>query len=139
MSESGELRSTLRVVRTVRRGSFVGGRISRETGGGGDPASSLATAALALAVTGAEIPLLAPILAATLALGIISQYSQPGLGAYGLSGFVLPDNVLRPWEYADKVRRLTLEKVYGSEEGNKIWTAEWNQRAIDIDLRVRMP
>lgn len=94
---------------------------------------------LALSVTAIENPLLALPLAAIVGLGAAEQYGHPEIGNYGLQAIILPDNVFRPWEYADKVRRLTLEKVYGAQEGDKIWQAEWNQRSIDIDLRTRMP
>jgi hypothetical protein len=32
-----------------------------------------------------------------------------------------------------------LQKHYGADEGDKVYTAEFSQRAIEIDLRSRSP
>ena len=69
--------------------------------------------------------------------GILSQYGQPQLG-----GYVFPaslEEFLKPALYGDHIRKLILQRIYGSAEGEKVWNAEWNQRQIDIDLRIRAP
>lgn len=130
------LRQGLRVTRVVRRTQFVGrGGGEAASGLGGGEAGSLAAGALSLIVTANEFgPEVAASMAALVAIGALSQFYQPNLGA-----LVFPDSVNRPWEYADKVRRLTLEKMYGTEKGDNVWNAEWNQRSINIDLRSRAP
>ena len=134
--DTSGLRSALRVTRTVRRGQFVG-RAAGEAGGGGGLAEpgTIAASGLALIVSGAEYgPEAMAALAGLVAVGALAQFYQPNLG-----GIVFPDNIHRPWEYADKVRRLTLERLYGTEKGDNVWNSEWSQRSIQIDLRSRAP
>jgi hypothetical protein len=99
------------------------------------PDISLATSGLALATTALEMgPEMGLVLGGLIAMGVMQQFYQPVAQT-----IVLPDNLWRPWEYADKVRRLTLEKVYGTEKGDVVWNTEWNQRSTQIDLRSRAP
>ena len=133
MSES--LRSTLHVVRTVRRAGFVGREVGR--GAGPEMAGSMGTSMLALGTSAMELgPEVAAVFGVLIAVGVLSQFAHPELG-----GVVLPtfSEVFRPWDYHDRIREMTLQKIYGASEGAKVWNAEWNQRAIDIDLRVRSP
>ena len=76
-------------------------------------------------------PELAAVVGILIATGLISQLNQPGLG------IVFPDSLGRPWEYADKVRRLTLERMYGKEQGGRMMNLEWNTRTTMIDLRAK--
>ena len=112
----------------------MAGGVARGGLGGGE-AGSVAAAGLSLLVTASEFrPEVGAAMAALVAIGALSQFYQPALG-----GLVFPDNAFRPWDYADKVRRLTLERVYGTEKGDTIWNAEWSQRQLNIDLRSRAP
>src|SRR2546425_1188509 len=100
-------------------------------------AGSMGTSMLALGTSAMELgPEVAAVFGVLIAVGVLSQFAHPELG-----GVVLPtvSEILRPQDYHDRIRELTLEKIYGLSEGRKVWGAEWSQRAIDIDLRVRAP
>lgn len=102
MSELSDLplRSGLRVTRVVRRTQFVGGAGGQVAGGlSGGEAGSLAASGLSLVVTASEFgPEVGAAMAALITVGALSQLYQPNLGL-----LVFPDNIHRPWEYADKV------------------------------------
>jgi len=127
MSEYG----VLRIVRSVRR-------IARaaEGHGGGGVGLERAGAMLGLGAGPAGIALFG----AALAVRELQQFAQP-LGPGGINELVLPtlDEVLRRQDYNDRIRHITLQRTFGTVEGDKVWDAEWSQRGIDIDLRVRAP
>jgi len=78
-----------------------------------------------------------PVAVPLIVMGLLAQYGQPQLG-----GYVLPSSLeefLKPELYGDHIRKLMLQKIYGAGKGEKVWNAEWSQRQIEIDLRVRVP
>jgi hypothetical protein len=82
----------------------------------------------------ATFPELIPVFAGMAGASYLQSLFQPSVDQ-----LVLPANIYRPWEYADQVRRLVLLKHYGADEGDKIYTAEFSHRAIEIDVRSRSP
>ena len=131
MSEGGL--SVFRVTRIIRRPRAVGAVFARaEKGQDVHPESILHMVTIAPFL--AAQPELIPVFGALAAAGYLQSFYQPGL-----QQLVLPANIYRPWEYPDQVRRLTLQKHYGADEGDKVYTNEFSHRAIEIDLRSRSP
>jgi hypothetical protein len=132
-------RGLLHVVRTVRRAGFVGKEAGAGAIGNVNPEAlgSMAASSLAIGVSAAEIPEMAGVFGALIAVGLVSQFVQPSLGGI----LVLPSiaEIHQPQLYSDQVRKMYLEKIHGVGEGDKIWNAEWSQRQISIDLRSRSP
>src|SRR5207302_105971 len=98
-----------------------------------NPAGQTAMTAFNLLSSAALNPIAVPLIL----MGLLAQYGQPQLG-----GYVFPTSVeefLKPALYGDHIRKLMLQKIYGAGKGEKVWNAEWNQRQIEIDLRVRAP
>jgi hypothetical protein len=98
---------------------------------------AMGTSMLALGTSAMELgPEVAAVFGVLIAIGVLQQFAHPELG-----GIVLPtvSQIIRPQDYSDRIRELTLLKIFGQSEGSKVWNAEWNQRAIDIDLRTRAP
>jgi hypothetical protein len=132
MAESSSL-SVFRVTRIIRRPKAIGALVARaETGGRVDPMSALHMATMIPMLAAA--PELIPIFGLIAAGSYLQSFYQPGLGR-----LVLPTNIYRPWEYADQIQRLMLEKHYGRDEGDKVYTVQFSQRAIEVDLRSRSP
>jgi len=120
------------VIRTVRKASFLGKEAAVGAEKGTSPVSTMSAFHLAsMSPLLAANPELAAVVGILIATGLISQLNQPGLG------IVFPDSLGRPWEYADKVRRLTLERMYGKEQGDRMMNLEWNTRTTMIDLRAK--
>src|SRR6266699_7204521 len=90
-----------RIVRVVRRPEALG----RAAAGieRGQPPNVLSFAHMALmAPFLIANPPMALLFGAIAATSFVSAFNQPGLG------LIFPDNISHPWEYADKVRRLTM-------------------------------
>lgn len=131
MSEGGL--SLFRVTRIIRRPRALGALAARATTGREVSPESLlhmATIAPFLAAT----PELIPVFAAIAALTYLQSFYQPIAQT-----IVLPTSFNRPWEYADQMRRLTLLKLYGPDDGDKIYTAQFSHRSLEIDMRSRSP
>ena len=96
-------------------------------------ATQTAASVMSLLEAAATNPLGIPLIL----MGLLAQYGQPQLG-----GYVLPSSLeefLKPALYGDHIRKLMLQKIYGAGKGERVWNAEWSQRQIEIDLRVRVP
>src|SRR5438309_431900 len=114
MSDSAVASSIFRIIRVVKPAN---------------PAGQTAMTAFNLLTSAALNPVAVPLIL----MGLLAQYGQPQLG-----GYVFPTSVeefLKPALYGDHIRKLMLQKIYGTGKGEKVWNAEWSQRQIEIDLR----
>jgi len=86
-----------------------------------------------LFVMAATNPAALPLMAIPLLMQLRQFYQS------GPAQFLPPswEEIVEPWRYGDRVRKLTLQRIFGSIDGEKVWNSEWNQRSIQIDLRSR--
>ena len=120
------------VLRTVRKASVLGREAAAGLEQGTSPLTPLSAFHLAsMSPLLAANPELAAVIGLLTATGLVSRFNQPGLGV------VFPDSLGRPWEYADKIRRLALEKMYGTEQGDRMMNLEFSTRTTMIDLRAK--
>jgi hypothetical protein len=131
VSENASLGTSLHVVRTVRRAQFAGQEAS-STAGGGVPDISLLTNAMSMALAVMSNPLMLALLVPVIAATATAPFIMSGQ-------LVLPDLSGAGIPYADIQRQWTLQKVFGSTEGKRIWDNEWSTRTMMVDLRAKMP